>query len=579
MSLSLEQLAANPLKKVKVDENLRIKESDLELTGVDDFDIDNICEAVSQRVATILDKDKKKRGKDKKLPELAKTPYSVLITKLCRKDFDPDSLSQSEIAILGFLPISIQRVKVRKLIEGIAEKVAMTFAKEDEADNLETLSAAKESVFNAIAINFQNGLEKSFNGIPVDLSILKENLRISPKALGKMVHKLKAEGKTGDEDLLREMGFEENEISDALKKIRKAGKKAIKFYRDVNKYVSKAHTTFIGGNSAKLVGDQAWNEAYVDNSQATLFTLLEHAYMNNGSANGDTLSIKGEAQILLQIRLLCLQITNDPIYQDMEESTELLDKFVKAFYGDSTQEHVSVEIDEHGDISQSPQAMQRPITLRRFGDSGVRVYAEDRIREKEWDSIMLKIITGECSIGQIPDMLAGQFALFDMSKEDLYYEEGCEDFERIERVDNNLRFAESLLKKAANSMGCTEEASKTTHYRNLQIGQFKIERKIHGSGSNEKSHNFSAIKVYICVKGKNGTPLRVEYRGVPWNTYLDSKSVKSLNGDEIYTLKKMLIFAKYAIRKSQNERFIEVVEILLELIDKLEEDQLSQSAA
>lgn len=579
MQLSLTTLAESPLKDLQVSDDLRVTDPRLVNILTDEgSEINHICEATSQRVETILTKDKKKKIKDKKLPELGRTPYSVLITKLCRKDFDVAELSQSEIALLGFLPISIHRTKVRELIGRVAGKIVTTFTKDSELDDEEKLSKAKETVFKSLVINFEKGLAKSFNELPIDLNVLKEGLVLTPKRLGEIVKKLNEEGKTSDTDVLREMGLTEEEIPEILKEVQLAGKAAIKFYREMNKHVSEAQKKFVQKEGDGLMGFQAWNDPYVENSQATLFTLLNNVYSKNINGNGDTLSMRNEAQILLQIRVLYLQITNDPIFQAMEESTELLDKFAKSFYGDSTKEHVVVEINESGDISERPQVMQRNLTLRRFDDSGIRVYAEDKIREKEWESIMLKIITGECPIDRIPDMLAGQFALFDMTKEDLYYEEGCEDFERIERVEKNLKFAKGLLVKAANDMGCTEEVSDTTDYHDLKIGQFKIENKILGS-KKEKSHNFSALKCYICVAGKNGAPLRVEYRGVPWNTYLASKSIESLNGDKNYALKKFLVFAKSAVRKSQNERFIEVVEILLEFFDLMEEGDLAKAAA
>lgn len=572
MSVSLRNLAESELGKLNIDEKLGFFHEQLEMNEL----TIEICDVIRSRILTLLKADKKRPARaEKSLPDLEKTPYVTLITKICEPNFKQEKLTPSERAILGFIPVDVDKKRVGDLLKIVAGTVASTFYKSDE--DAEFIYDAKKSTYAGLVVNLDRGLDRTFNEIPIDLGFLKKDLAISPKSLGTLIQKLKAEGKTSTEDLLLELGFSEEEIPNLNEKMIEAGKEAIIFYRKVGKEIADGQRRFVSEDKMGVLrGTLAKIDPYLEDSQADLFALLDKSYSRDEIQNDEKTGIsrKYEAQILLWVRYLHLMIAHSPVYKALINSTELLSKFSHNLLKDTGEE--SIEIDDY-ESENTIDTLSRIITVRTFEKGMPPIYIDDVIREKEWDSIMLKIITGESSSENIADMLAGQGAIYGINKEDLIVEDGCEDFEKIETINERIEYIERICVKTAEAMGCMENLSnedlseKGTDYHHLLPGQFKIVKKIHGDANNEKSHNFSAFKIYMAVKSKTGATLRIEWRYVPWDTYLSSKSKTSLSSDAIYSLKKKLIFSKYAIRKSQNERFINVVERLLEVLSELEE--------
>lgn len=635
MSLTIQELANSELAQIEFDENLRIKqkytttqpyELVLEEEGIENnqdgdnvanseakgiqeaenaekshAEVENTCEAIRLRVKTLLQSDKGKKNKrDKVLPELEKTPYLTLLTKLCDSNFDLQQLTSSEKAVLGFLPIHGDNRRLGDLLQKVAEKVVNTFAKENETE-LKIMDEAQKAVFTALVLNLQKGRKRSFNEFSIDLNFMKPDLCITPKKLGELVTKLKEENRNSTEELLKELGFTDEEIPEMNKRIIEAGKEAIVFYRKVGAEIAEGQRRFVAQDKMGVLRGSLFKIGpNLDDSQADLFALLDKAYSNEPDKQ------RYSAQILLQIRLLCLMITFHPVYEALIDSNDILSKFSHKFLKGTGEKEIEEPEEGHNTISQKNleelllkvskgeatmksvmevlgdnpifeyDRLNKPFTLRIFEDGMPPIHIDDIVREKDWESIMLKIITGEAAPDTIIDMLAGQGAIYGINKEDLVIPDKCEDFDKIEEVTKRIEYIKRICFRTASAMGCTDDQSNDelseqgTNYHQLLPGQYKIVKKIHGDPDNEKSHDFSAFKVYMAVATKKGTTLRIEWRYIPWDTYLSSKSKKSLTSDIIYRLKKYLIFSKNAFRRSQNERFVNVVERLLDLLPQLE---------
>ncbi len=588
MPIFISDLAGSELSKFEVDDNLKISkpETDGYFVNYENFEFER--EIIRSRIDTLLRQDRKRRKKeDKIIPELEKTPYATLITKMCSPKFKPEDLSESERAIMGFLPIDIDKKRVGALMEVVAEKVAATYALNDEEIKSEIFEKAKQSVFVVLSMNLKEALKKSFYETPLNFSFLNSDIsQITPKKLQSLIEKLKIEEKTTTEDLLKELGIEEQKIPYLNEQIMEAGKEAIRFYRRVSSEVAKGQIRFAADDKKGILsGELAQIDPYIEDSQADLFTLLDRAFSKEKEDSLDKgFSRKYEAQILLQIRYLYLIITSQPEYKTLMDSTSGLSAFTKNLLGNTTMKIVNEPLfEEHPDPQDETKKpkinMYKKYTLRVFEEGMPPIYMDDEMREKAWESIMLKIITGESASDKVVDMIAGQGAIYGINTEDLIGDLESSDYNRLERVEINTAYITRICIKTAQAMGCNEDLSdeelsdKGSDYHFLQPGQFKIVKRIHGNAKNEKTHDFSAFKVYMAVAAKNGSTQRIEFRYLPWDTYKSSKSKESLSGDSTYSLKKKLQFSKYAIRKSQNERFIEVVERLLEVLADLEETE------
>ncbi|MEK9166750.1 MAG: hypothetical protein AAB836_00455 [Patescibacteria group bacterium] len=584
MPISLSDLAESKLATFQVGENLEIIRPPL---GEEETEpeLDVIYESVRSRIELLLKQDRKQRRKEKKtLPELEKTPYAILLSKMCGSNFDVQNLTESEKAILGFLPIGIDKKRVGNLIKIIASKVTRTYAQTEVEKTSENFALAEQAVLSAIATNLKYSLGLSFNEMPIDLSFLREGLSITSKDLKTLINKLKAEGRTSTEDILGELGLEdEKTISYLTEKITIAGKKAIKFYRSLDEEIEKGQIEFAAKDSKKILyGEIASISPYLEDSQADLFTLLDRAFSKEEeNVLFEGLSKKCEAQILLQIRLLNLLIESKPLYKALIDSSSILSPFtIKLLDGTKPiQVMVPPFREELENNDEKEKSFHKKLTLRVFEDGMPPIYMDDEMREKAWESIMLKIITGEAATERVVDMVAGQGAIYGINTEDLIPPSDPSDYNKLELVEKNIAYIKRICIRTAVAMGCTEDLSnedlseKGTDYHFLQPSQFKIVMKIHGDPKNEKSHNFSAFKVYMAVEAKNGSTHRIEFRYLPWDTFRSSKSKKSLSGDWNYSLKKVGRFIKIAIRRSQNERLIEVVERLLELLVELEDSE------
>ena len=62
------------------------------------------------------------------------------------------------------------------------------------------------------------------------------------------------------------------------------------------------------------------------------------------------------------------------------------------------------------------------------------IYMDDEMREKAWESIMLKIITGEAATERVVDMVAGQ-AIYGINTEDLIPPSDPSDYNKLELVE------------------------------------------------------------------------------------------------------------------------------------------------
>ena len=157
MPISLSDLAESKLATFQVGENLEIIRPPL---GEEETEpeLDVIYESVRSRIELLLKQDRKQRRKEKKtLPELEKTPYAILLSKMCGSNFDVQNLTESEKAILGFLPIGIDKKRVGNLIKIIASKVTRTYA-QTEVENFRELCISRTSSFICDSHNLKYSL-------------------------------------------------------------------------------------------------------------------------------------------------------------------------------------------------------------------------------------------------------------------------------------------------------------------------------------------------------------------------------------------------------------------------------------
>ena len=77
---------------------------------------------------------------------------------MCGSNFDVQNLTESEKAILGFLPIGIDKKRVGNLIKIIASKVTRTYAQTEVEKTSENFALAEQAVLSAIATNLKYSL-------------------------------------------------------------------------------------------------------------------------------------------------------------------------------------------------------------------------------------------------------------------------------------------------------------------------------------------------------------------------------------------------------------------------------------
>lgn len=594
---SLEQLGRSILAKIKSNDELKFEGRASTAIEKAPFEVDGVVEFVRESLAAALKEDR--------MPPLRGSPYPALLTRIADgRIFEAERVRKSDMVGIGFIPTEVNKARLATNLELVARTLVRDMKAEKNTDIDKKKTAAERAVYNALLILLERGFSRAFRDVPIDITpfVKDKSKEVSTtaksvfKATKVVEAKVGTEVEEGDETaaFLKELGIvesiESDETNEILKDIEESRKLAIMFYRELGKTVKEAQIKLSRHSKGrKLKGQLARIDPYVENSQASLFTLLSRAFdktHQNGSAiDQETLSKKNEAQILAYLTYLILKLKTHPSFEAiLYHSQRILERFVKHFFDGTETSEVTVQVDRDGDAIINGDNLEPHFqdikTIRKFKgtefegipDDKRAVYVEDMIREKMLFSILLKVITGELEIENVPDMLAGQCALVGLKKEDLYHEVD-ETEDRSREVESNLRFVDAMAIKAANAAGCTTEVPESKkHYRKLEPGEFQINRKVHGSKGNEKSHDFSAIKLYMCFKAKNGGILRMEYRFVPWNTYHKSKSKKSVNSDEVYALKKSLQFGRYAIRKSQNPRFVEVVEETDRLLKIIEEE-------
>lgn len=601
MPYSLEKIGKSALAQVRTNDEMRFEKKSKRRLERSQLEVDGLVEFVREKLTVAL--------REGKLPTLKGTPYTSLLTRVAagKESFDPENLKNADIVGTGFLPIDVNRSRLGTNLRMVAGSLAGEIKADSSVEFHKKKDAAERAIYNGLLLLLDRGSHRAFFRVPFDTTPFMQDKRedhgITAIRAFRSVRKVEdgikegvVEQRNATAVLLKELGVvnsvDSKETNELLEDIEEARKLAISFYRELGDSVKKAQIKLSKHpKGKKLKGEIAKNDPYIENSQASVFSLLSRAFDTSHRSSGNhvdqkSLSIRNEAQILAYLTYLILKLKKHPSFEAiLYHSQDVLESFVNKFFSNTEKSDVTVNLDRDGDAilngDTTEPVFQEVKTVRRFKGEKFEgipeekraVYVEDVIREKMLFSILFKVISGEMEVDEVPDMLAGQCALVGLKKEDLYHEEGS-DMEKIKEVNHNLAFVDAMAKKAAAAAGCNREVPESDkHYRKLAPGEFQIVKKVHGSKGNEKSHDFSAIKLYMCFTAKNGAVLRMEYRFVPWNTYHMSKSKKSLNSDEAYSLKKVLKFGRYAIRKSQNPRFVEVMEEEERVLKNLEKDQ------
>lgn len=344
--------------------------------------------------------------------------------------------------------------------------------------------------------------------------------------------------------LMKELGLVDRSITPSEKtkilndELPHAMSKARKLYKRVGKALASAQGTF------GIKGAQVDSELVAENKYRTPIELLEilvtHSKDEASYESGDYVELN-EAQAILGLAYQLFLIRRDDRYKAARAKESSFDRAImEKFIGKHKEETVKVEIDERGNIIETPTGAEdayyreehlRILNVPEMPESlqQLRIFFDEN-RRKDSEALTIKMLLyPSFELGKdVLDFLGGRLFLWDLT---------LEEFLNSPEKEKIREGISALAIRAGKSMGLNFVHKDRTQ---LKPGEFCIKDKLEENLGNSKSDDFPAMKVY--GRTKDGIP--VEFQIVLRDGYNSIKSPDSPNSIQNYDLKKDLDLLK-----------------------------------